>query len=62
MNLYYNIPIAAFEKRIKIGGTNIIVQLCESLMSDNRKYNKGITKNRGRGLRPHKPQTHPTHN
>lgn len=41
MNLCRDIPIAAFEKRRKMGGTNTIVQVDESLMRGKRKYNRG---------------------
>jgi len=41
MNLCRDIPVAAFEIRRKVVGTNTIVQVDESLMRGKRKYNRG---------------------
>jgi len=41
MNLCCDIPVAVFEKRRKMGGTNTIIQVDKSLMSGKIKYNKG---------------------
>jgi len=43
MNLCRDIPVADFEKRRKMVGTNIIVQVDEALMRGKRKYNKQRT-------------------